>query len=136
MGILWVTWQLQSLGTAASSLVRVGAVKWLGGRPLVRQTGRDLPELHYVVVDAATWATVVFDDHVDVEDGWCAESAYVGSSNLQNFGVCGGFQETQAPMKVFFFCSPGVALVLSNEDMVAYGLDSLATTVSRWHVRP
>ena len=45
MGVLWVTWQLLSLGTAASSLARVGAVKWLGGRPLVRQTGRELAEL-------------------------------------------------------------------------------------------
>ena len=37
----WVTWQLQSLGTPASSPARVGIVRWLGGRPPVRQTGRD-----------------------------------------------------------------------------------------------
>ena len=67
MGVLWVTWQLQSLGTAASSPARVGAVKWLGGRPLVRQTGRDLAELHYVVVDATTCTAVVFDGHVALE---------------------------------------------------------------------
>ena len=30
MGVLWVTWQLQSLGTAAPSPARVGTVKWLG----------------------------------------------------------------------------------------------------------
>ena len=46
MRVLWVTWQLQSLGTAASSLARVGAVKWLEGRLLVEQIGRDLAELH------------------------------------------------------------------------------------------
>ena len=66
MGVLWVTWQLQSLGTAASSPAR-GTVKWLGGRPPVRQTGRDVAELHYVV-DAAMCA-VVFDDHVALDDG-------------------------------------------------------------------
>ena len=60
MGVLWLTWQLQSLGTAASSPARVDAVKWLERRPPVRQTGRDLEELHYVVVDAATFAAVVF----------------------------------------------------------------------------
>ena len=64
MGVLRASRQLQSLGTAASSPSRVGAVKWLGGRPLVRQTARDFAELHYVVVDAATFAAVVFDDHV------------------------------------------------------------------------
>ena len=46
MGVLWATWKLQPLGTEASSLPRVAAVKWLGGRPLVRQTERDLVELH------------------------------------------------------------------------------------------
>ena len=44
MSVLWVTWQLQSHGTAASSPARVGAVKWLGGPPLVKRTGRDLAE--------------------------------------------------------------------------------------------
>ena len=34
------------------------------GRPLVQQTARDFAELHYVVVDAAAFAAVVFDDHV------------------------------------------------------------------------
>ena len=67
MGVLWVTWQLQSLGTAASSPAQ-GTVKWLGGRPPVRQTGRDVAELHYVV-DAAVCAAVVFDDHVALDDG-------------------------------------------------------------------
>ena len=38
MGVLWVTWQLQPLRTAASSPARFGAVKWLGGRLPVRQT--------------------------------------------------------------------------------------------------
>ena len=61
--------ELQSLGTAASSPARVGNVKWLGGRPPVRQTGRGLAELHCVVVDAATFAAVVFDDHVALGDG-------------------------------------------------------------------
>ena len=46
MGVLWVTWKLQSLGAAASSPARVSAVKWLGGLPVVRQTGRYLVELH------------------------------------------------------------------------------------------
>ena len=33
------------------------------------QTGRDLAELHYVVVDGATCAAVVFDAHVALDDG-------------------------------------------------------------------
>ena len=33
----------------------------------MQQTGRDLAELHYVVVDAATCAAVVLDDHVALD---------------------------------------------------------------------
>ena len=69
MGVLWVAWQLQSPDTAAPSSAQVDAVKWLGGRPLVRQTGRGLAELHHVVVDAATCAAVVFDDRVALNNG-------------------------------------------------------------------
>ena len=35
----------------------------------MRQTGRDLAELDYVVMDAATSAAVVCDDHVALDDG-------------------------------------------------------------------
>ena len=105
MSVLWVTWQLQSLGTAASLLARVGAVKWLDGRLPVRQTGRDFAELHYVVVDAATCAAVVFDDHVALDDGVPRARTLAGRACTTTLECVAFFRAHRAPMKEFFFCS-------------------------------
>ena len=111
MGVLWVTWQLQLLGTAASFPARVGVAKWLGGRPPVRQTGRDLAELHSVVVDGITCAEDVFDDHVPLDDG-------VPRARTSAVRACRATLEFAANIKKFTFLltqgsrgSPGVALL-------------------------
>ena len=109
MGVLWVTWQLQSLGTAASSLARVGTVKWLGGRPPVRQTGRDLAELH----------CVVFDGHVALDDGVPRARTSAVRACRTTLECVAFFRKHKAPVEQFFFNSTGVARCVSfiGEDM-------------------
>ena len=68
----------------------------------------DLAELHYVVVDTATCAAVVVDDHVAL-DGRCAAAVRARRTTLQS-RRCASF---------------------IDEDLGVYKLDSLAATVSR-----
>ena len=107
IGVLWV-------GTAASSPARVGAVKWLGGRHLVRQTGRDLAELHHVVVDAATCAAVVFDDHVALDDVVPRTRTLAVRARRTTLEFVPFVRKHRDSVKYVSFCSPGVALLLSR----------------------
>ena len=96
----------------------------------MRRTGGVYSELHYVVVDAATCAAVVFDELVALDD--YAEIAYVGSSSMQNDPrVCGVLQETQGSREINFLLRSRRCSSFTDNDMDVYELDSFAATVSR-----
>ena len=63
----------------------------------MRQTGRDLAELHYVVVDAATCAAVVFDDHVALDDGVPRARTSAVRACRMTLGLCRSPGNTRAP---------------------------------------
>ena len=87
-------------------------MEWLGGRRLVWQTERDLAELHYVVVDGATCAAVVFDAM------WlwmmvCRERV---RRQFEHPGVGGVLQETQGSReRVFLLQSRRCAPFIGND---------------------
>ena len=62
----------------------------------MRQTGREIAEVHDAVVDAATCAAVVFDDHVALDDGVRTSAVRACRTTLE-------FVEHRAPVKEFFF---------------------------------
>ena len=111
MGVLWMTWQLQSLGTAASSLARVGAVKWLGGRLLVRQLGVTLRSC------IVSWWTLQRARQLYSMTVWvwmvCRERTSAFRVCITTQECVAFFRKRRAPVKDLFFCSPGVALLLS-----------------------
>ena len=80
----------------------------LGWRPRVRQTGRDLPELHHVVVDAPTCAAVVLDDHADGVPRVRMSAVRSCRTTLEFVAF---FRNHRAPVKEFFFCSRYVSLL-------------------------
>ena len=93
----------------------------------MRQTGRDLAELHHVVVDAATCAAVVFDDHVALDDG-------VPRAQFEHAKRPWGLwrsSRTQGSRERFFLLQSRRCASCIDEDVDVCELDSLAAKVSR-----
>ena len=74
---------------------------WGWERPLVRQTGRDFAELHYVVVDASACAAVVFDDHVALDVGVRRECTSAVRACRTTLEFVAFFRKHRNPVKQF-----------------------------------
>ena len=96
----------------------------------MQQTGRDVAELHYVVVDDATCAAVVFDDNVALDGGVPRARTSTVRACRTSLEFVAFFRKHRAPVKCFLMQSRHFASWIDNY-MGVYELDSLTATVSR-----